>query len=139
LDYRAHAELAAGRTAEAAALATRSLAAYRSIGYQEGLASAGTLAAILAVMVGDHERADTLLHQAIDVTRRLRHLGGTASVLEAMAVLDHDGGDHRRAAAGLAEASAIRRRTGTAPSAALHDELRRVTRSLARSMPQPNG
>jgi predicted ATPase/DNA-binding SARP family transcriptional activator len=139
LDYRAHAELAAGRIAEAAALATRSLAAYRSIGYQEGLASAGTLAAVLAVMVGDHERADTLLHQAIDVTRRLRHLGGTASVLEAMAVLDHDRGDRRRAAASLADARALRRRTGTAPSAALHDELSRVTRSLARSMPNRNG
>lgn len=136
LDYRAHAELAAGRTAEAAALAMRSLAAYRSIGYQEGLASAGTLAANLAVMVGDHERADTLLHQAIDVTRRLRHLGGTASVLEAMAVLNHDRGDRQCAAANLAEARALRRRTGTAPSAALHDQLSRVTRSLARSMPE---
>ena len=136
LDYRAHAELAAGRVAEAAALATRSLAAYRSIGYQEGLASAGTLAANLAVMVGDHERADTLLHQAIDVTRRLRHLGGTASVLEAMAVLNHDRGDRQRAAANLAEARALRRRTGTAPSAALHDQLSRVTRSLARSRPE---
>ena len=136
LDYRAHAELAAGRIAEAAALATRSLAAYRSIGYQEGLASAGTLAANLAVMVGDHERADTLLHQAIDVTRRLRHLGGTASVLEAMAVLNHDRGDRQRAAENLAEARALRRRTGTAPSAALHDQLSRVTRSLARSRPK---
>jgi predicted ATPase/DNA-binding SARP family transcriptional activator len=139
LDYRAHAELAAGRIAEAAALATRSLAAYRSIGYQEGLASAGTLAAILAVMVGDHERADTLLNQAIDVTRRLRHLGGTASALEAMAVLDHDRGDRRRAAASLAEARGLRRRTGTAPSAALHDELSRVTGSLARSIPNWSG
>jgi hypothetical protein len=130
LDYRAHAELAAGRTAEAAALATRSLAAYRSIGYQEGLASAGTLAATLAVMVGDHERADMLLHQAIDVTRRLRHLG-TASVLEAMAVLDHDRGDRPRAAESLAEARALRRRTGTAPSPALRDQLSRITQSLA--------
>ena len=136
LDYRAHAELAAGRIAEAAALATRSLAAYRSIGYQEGLASAGTLAANLAVMVGDHERADTLLHQAIDVTRRLRHLGGTASVLEAMAVLNHDRGDRQRAAANLAEAGALRRRTSTAPSAALRDQLSRVTQSLARSSPE---
>ena len=131
LDYRAHAELAAGRTAEAAALATRRLAAYRSIGYQEGLASAGTLAANLAVMVGDHERAEMLLHQAIDVTRRLRHLGGTASVLEAMAVLDHDRGDRQRAAESLAEARALRRRTGSAPSAALRDQLSRITRSLA--------
>ncbi len=136
LDYLSRAELAAGRTAEAAALATRSLAAYRSIGYQEGLASAGTLAANLAVMVGDHERAATLLHQAIDVTRRLRHLGGTASVLEAMAVLSHDRGDRQRAAANLAEARALRRQTGTAPSAALHDQLSRVTQSLARSMPE---
>ena len=133
LDNRAHAELAAGRTAEAAALATRSLAAYRSIGYQEGLASAGTLAANLAVVAGDHERADTLLHQAIDVTRRLRHLGGTASVLEAMAVLNHDRGDHQRAFASLEEARALRRRTGTAPSAVLRDQLSRVTQSLARS------
>ena len=38
LDNCAHAELAAGRTAEAAALATRSLAGNRSIGYQEELA-----------------------------------------------------------------------------------------------------
>jgi predicted ATPase/DNA-binding SARP family transcriptional activator len=136
LDYRAHAELAAGRTAEAAALATRSLAAYRSVGYQEGLASAGTLAASLAVLAGDHERADTLLNQAIDVTRRLRHLGGTASVLEAMAVLSHDRGERQRAAANLEEAHALRRRTGTAPSAALRDQLSRVTQSLAGSIPE---
>ena len=139
LDNCAHAELAAGRTAEAAALATRSLAAYRSIGYQEGLASAGTLAANLAVVAGDHERADTLLHQAIDVTRRLRHLGGTASVLEAMAVLNHDRGDHQRAFASLEEARALRRRTGTAPSAVLRDQLSRVTQSLARSPEDHNG
>ena len=136
LDYRAHAALTAGRTAEANALATRSLAAYRSIGYQEGLASAGTLAANLAVMVGDHKRADMLLHQSIDVTRRLRHLGGTASVLEAMAVLNHDRGDRQRAAANLAEARDLRRQTGTVPSAALHDQLSRVTRALAQSLPE---
>ena len=136
LDYRAHAELAAGRTAEAAALATRALAAYRRIGYQEGLASAGTLAANLAVMVGDHERADTLLNQAIDVTRRLRHLGGTASVLEAMAVLNHDRGERELAVTNLEEARALRRRTGTAPSTVLRDQLSRVARSLARSVPE---
>jgi hypothetical protein len=136
MDYRARAAFAAGRTAEAAAFATRSLAAYRSIGYQEGIASAVTLAADLGVVAGEYERADTLLQEAIDVTRRLHHLGGTASVLEAMAVLDHDRGDRRRASANLAEARALRRRTGTAPSAALHDQLARVTRSLARSMPQ---
>jgi tetratricopeptide (TPR) repeat protein len=115
LDYRAHAELAAGRTDEAAALATRSLAAYRSIGYQEGLASASVLAANLAVLAGEYERAEALLHQAIDVCRRLRHLGGTASALEAMAVLDHDRSDRQRAAALLAEARALRHRT-PAPS-----------------------
>jgi predicted ATPase/DNA-binding SARP family transcriptional activator len=130
LDYRARAELAAGRIAEAAALATRALAAYRSIGYQEGLASAGTLAGNLAVMVGDHQRADALLHQAIDVTRRLRHLGGTASVLEAMAVLNHARGDRQRAAANLDEARALRRRTGTAPSAVLRDQLDRVAQII---------
>jgi tetratricopeptide (TPR) repeat protein len=136
LDYRAHAELAAGRTPEAAALATRSLAAHGRIGYQEGLASAGTLAANLAVLAGDHERADALLNQALDVTRRLRHLGGTASVLEAMAVLNYVRGDRHRAAANLAEAHVLRRRTGTAPSAALRDQLSQVSRSMARSMPQ---
>jgi predicted ATPase/DNA-binding SARP family transcriptional activator len=139
LDYRAHAELAARRTVEAAALATRSLAAYRSVGYQEGLASAGTLAGSLAVMVGDYERADTLLHQAMDVTRRLRHLGGTASVLEAMAVLNHHRGDHPLAAANLGEARDLRRQTGTAPSAALRDQLSRVTESLSRThQPRPS-
>ena len=136
LDYRAHVELAAGRTAEAAALATRAFAAYRRIGYQEGLASAGTLAANLAVMVGDHERADTLLNRAIDVTERLRHVGGTASVLEAMAVLNHDRGERELAVTNLEEARALRRRTGTAPSTVLQDQLSRVARSLARSMPE---
>jgi predicted ATPase/DNA-binding SARP family transcriptional activator len=131
LDYRAHAELALGRITKAAALASRSLAAYRSIGYQEGLASAGTLAAQLAVLAGDHERAETLLSQALDVCRRLRHLGGTASVLEAMAVLDHDRGDYRRAGLHLDEARALRHQTGTVPSPALHDQLGRVERSLA--------
>ena len=58
LDYRAHAELAAGRTEDAAALVTRSLAAYLSIGYQEGLASASVLAANLAVLAGEYERAE---------------------------------------------------------------------------------
>jgi predicted ATPase len=139
LDYRAHAELAARHTVEAAALATRSLAAYRSVGYQEGIASAGTLAGGLAVIVGDYERADTLLHQAIDVTRRLRHLGGTASVLEAMAVLNHHRGDHQLAAANLGEARDLRRQTGTAPSAALRDQLSRVTESLSRThQPRPS-
>ena len=65
---RAHAEFALGRTTDAAALASRSLAAYQSIGYQEGLASAGTLAAQLAVLAGNHERAETLLDQALDVS-----------------------------------------------------------------------
>jgi predicted ATPase/DNA-binding SARP family transcriptional activator len=136
LDYRAHAELAAGRNAEAAALATRALAAYRSIGYQEGLASAGTLAANLAVMIGDHQRADALLHQVLEVTQRLRHLGGTASALEAMAVLNYDRGDRERATANLEEARTLRRRTGTAHSAVLRDQLGRVTESLSRSIPE---
>ena len=133
LDYRAHAELAAGRTQDAAALVTRSLAAYLSIGYQEGLASASVLAANLAVLAGEYERAEALLHQAIDVCRRLRHLGGTASALEAMAVLDHDRGDRQRAAIHLAEARALRHRTGTEPPPILHDQLSRVARSLAAS------
>jgi ATP/maltotriose-dependent transcriptional regulator MalT len=131
LDYRAHAEFALGRTTDAAAWASRSLAAYQSIGYQEGLASAGTLAAQLAVLAGNHELAETLLDQALDVSRRLRHLGGTASVLEAMAVLDHDRGDHQRAGLHLGEARALRRQTGTVPSPALRDQLSRVERSLA--------
>jgi tetratricopeptide (TPR) repeat protein len=131
LDYRAHAEFAMGRTAEATALASRSLAAYRSIGYQEGLASAGTLAAQLAVLAGDHQRAETLLNQALDVSRRLHHLGGTASVLEAMAVLDHDRGDLRRARLHLNDARALRHQTGTVPSPALHDQLSRVEQSLS--------
>ena len=59
LDYRAHAEFALGRTTDAAALASRSLAAYRSIGYQEGLASAGTLAAPQLVLAGNHELLET--------------------------------------------------------------------------------
>ncbi|HET6667061.1 MAG TPA: tetratricopeptide repeat protein, partial [Intrasporangium sp.] len=83
---------------------------------------------------GDYERADALLHDALDVTRRLRHLGGTASALEAMAVLNHNRGDLPRAAAALGEAFALRRRTGTAPMAALRDQLSRVTHSLG----QPN-
>jgi tetratricopeptide (TPR) repeat protein len=133
LDYRAHAELAAGRTEDAAAFVTRSLAAYLSIGYQEGLASASILAANLAVLAGEYERAEALLHQAIDVCRRLRHLGGTASALEAMALLDHDRGDRQRAAAHLAEARALRHRTGTEPPPILHEQLSRVARSLAAS------
>jgi predicted ATPase len=131
LDYRAHAELALGRSTEAAALASRSLAAYRSIGYQEGLASAGTLAAQLAVLAGHYEQAETLLNDALDVSRRLRHLGGTASVLEAMAVLDYDRGEHHRGSLHLDDARTLRRRSGTVPSPALHDQLSRVERSLA--------
>ena len=123
----------AGRTEDAAGLVTRSLAAYLSIGYQEGLASASVLAANLAVLAGEYERAEALLQQAIDVCRRLRHLGGTASALEAMAVLDHDRGDRQRAAVHLAEARALRHRTGTEPPPILHDQLSRVARSLAAS------
>ncbi len=129
LDYHAHAELAAGRTAEAASLATRSLAAYLSIGYQEGLASVSVLAANLAVLADEYERAEALLHHAIDVCWRLRHLGGAASALEAMAVLDHKRGDSRRAAVHLAEARALRQRTGTEPLPLLHDQLTQVVRS----------
>jgi hypothetical protein len=135
LDYRAHAEFAVGRTTAAATLASRSVAAYRSIGYQEGLASAGTLAAQLAVLADDQERAEALLHAALEVTRRLRHLGGRASVLEAMAVLDHDRGDDERARLHLEDARALRRQTGTAPSPAMRDQNNRLERSLS----PPNG
>jgi tetratricopeptide (TPR) repeat protein len=135
LDYRAHAEFAVGRMTAAAALASRSVAAYRSIGYQEGLASAGTLAAQLAVLADDHERAETLLHAALEVTRRLRHLGGTASVLEAMAVLDHDRGGYERARLHLDDARALRHQTGTAPSPVMRDQDNRFGRSLS----PPNG
>ena len=72
-----------------------------------------------------------MLHQALDVCQRLRHLGGTASVLEAMAVLDHDRGDHKQAELELAEATALRHRTGTTPSPALQVQLTRVVRALS--------
>jgi hypothetical protein len=88
------------------------------------------LAAQLAVLAGNHEQAETLLREALDVSRRLGHLGGTASVLEAMAVLDHDRGDHHRAGLHLDDARALRHQTGTVPSPAMHDQLRRVERSL---------
>ncbi len=133
LDYRAHAEFALGRTTQAAALASRSLAAYRTIGYQEGLASAGTLAAQLAVLAGDHDRAEKLLREALDVSRRVRHLGGMASVLEAMAVLDHDRGDYQRAGRQLVDARALRQQTGTVPSPALTEQLSRIEQSAGRT------
>ncbi|HEU4947210.1 MAG TPA: BTAD domain-containing putative transcriptional regulator [Kribbella sp.] len=131
LDYRAHAELSLGRTTEATELAARSLAAYAGIGYQEGLASASTLAAHLAVLAGRYDDAETLLDQAFDLCRRLRHPGGTASVLEARAVLDVEKGDHRQAAADLAEARLLRRHTGTTIAPALRDQLARVQRTPA--------
>lgn len=130
LDYRAHAELAMGHTPEAAALATRSLAAYSTIGYQEGLASAGTLAAVLAVLAGRYDQAAALLDEALDVSRRLRHTGGIASVLEARAVLDHERGDSEQAVADLAEARSLRRRTGTAVYPVLRRRLQDVERAL---------
>jgi hypothetical protein len=82
------------------------------------------------------ERDLATLRSVLTVARR--HLGGTASVLEAMAVLDHDKGDYRRAAVELAEARALRSRTGTAPSPALHDQLSRVVRSLAVGLGSPD-
>jgi hypothetical protein len=133
LDYRAHAEFALGRTMEAGVLASRSLMAYQSVGYQEGLASAGTLAAQLAILADDFQQAETLLDQALDVSRRLRHLGGIASVLEAMALLDHGRGDDKHALQHLHEARALRHQTGTVASPALQDPLSRVERSLAKS------
>jgi predicted ATPase/DNA-binding SARP family transcriptional activator len=130
LDYRAHAELAMGHISEAAALAARSLAAYVTIGYQEGLASAGTLAAVLAVLTGRHDQAAALLDEALDVSRRLRHAGSIASVLEARAVLDHERGDADQAAVDLADARSLRGRTGTAAYPVLRRQLREVELAL---------
>ena len=113
LDYRAQAEARGGPPRRAAALATRSLAAYRSIGYQEGLASAGTLAATLAVLDGDHERADACSTRPSTspgdcATSAARHplsrRWPCSTTTEATS----------RAAAFLGEACALRRRTSTA-------------------------
>src|SRR5262249_8664568 len=81
MDYQAHAAFAAGSHQQAANLTVRALAAYQHIGYQEGIASAGALAASLAALTSQHENADHLLAQAYDACQRMGHPGGTATVL----------------------------------------------------------
>jgi hypothetical protein len=73
LEYQAHAAFAAGSHRQAADLTARALAAYQRIGYQEGIASAGTLAASLAALTGQRENADHLLAQAYDACQRMGH------------------------------------------------------------------
>jgi hypothetical protein len=87
--------------------------------YQEGMASAGTLAASLAALTGQHDHADQLLAQAYDACQRMGHTGGTATVLEAAALLHHQRGDDEAAMRALAAASERRTRSGTAVPADL--------------------
>ncbi len=109
LDYEAHAAYAADRP-EANVLYERALSEYRTIGYQEGVASAATLGATIAVLAGRRDDADALLREALDVCERLGHLGGQATVYEATALLQHERGDYEAASphSRQARSSAVR-------------------------------
>jgi hypothetical protein len=130
LDYQAHAAFGTGAYQQAAVLSTRALDAYRRIGYQEGIASASTLAAVLAVITGRHDDAHQLLADAREVCQRIGHLGGIATVLEATALLHHERGDYASALQTLAASRAQRHASNTSVPSELAEPLRHLEAQL---------
>jgi hypothetical protein len=130
LDYQAHAAFGTGAYQQAAVLSTRALDAYRQIGYQEGIASASTLAAVLAVITGRHDDAHQLLADAREVCQRIGHLGGIATVLEATALLHHERGDHASALQTLAASRAQRHASNISVPSELAEPLRHLEAQL---------
>lgn len=130
LDYQAGAALERGELVDARKLAQRSLDAYRTVGYREGVASALGLLGIIAVLDNDVDRSTAVFAESLELCRRLQHRGGIASSLEGLALVASGRGDPTESRRLLAEADAIRADAGIPVpphlAAATHDLRTRI-------------
>lgn len=114
LDYTCAGLVEQQRFDEAAVLAARSLAAYRAVGYAEGISSALSLAAMLAIHHDRWPEAESHYAETLEVCLRARHPGGIATALEGLGLVAVHRGDACRAAQLLGAADHIRADIGIA-------------------------
>ncbi|MBA0126479.1 AAA family ATPase [Haloechinothrix sp. YIM 98757] len=79
-------------------LVSRSLAAYRAVGYAEGISSALALQAVLAMRHDRWDEAEAHYAETLEVCLRAQHSGGTATALEGLGLVAAHRGDARAAA-----------------------------------------
>lgn len=121
LDYQATVWLDGQRFDDAAPLAERSLAAYRAIGFQEGIASALALTAAIALHGGDLAEAETRYAEVLELCLRARSRGtvspgllrtglrgGIAAALDGLGLVAAERGDPQEAARLLGAADHVR-------------------------------
>ena len=98
--------------AAAATFIDEAIEHYRASGYQEGVASGLNTRGRLGVAAGDFGAAETDFAEAIDLCRRLGHLGGAATALDGLAHVAGNGRDLANAVECCAAASGLRARAG---------------------------
>lgn len=108
LDYTCAGLVEQERFDEAAALASRSLSAYRAVGYAEGISSALSLTAMIAMHRGRWDDAESHLGETLEVCLRAQHPGGTATAIEGLGLVAAHRDDPRLAARLLGAADQIR-------------------------------
>lgn len=122
------------RFVEAAPLAARSLAAYRAVGYAEGVSSALSLTAMLAIHRGRWDEANAHYAETLEVCRRAQHPSGIATALEGLGLVAAHRDDPRLAARLIGAADQIRTDIGVIAAthlAGLRDE---TTRAISRTL-----
>jgi hypothetical protein len=89
---------------------------YRASGYQEGLASGLNTRALVEVAAGDLEAAVGDFVEAVELSRRLGHVGAAATSLDGLARIAEQRRDAATATALCAAAQGLRTRAGLALS-----------------------
>ncbi|SNR49983.1 Predicted ATPase [Haloechinothrix alba] len=114
LDYTCVGLLERQHFEAAVPLVARSLAAYRAVGYAEGVSSALALEAILAMRHDRWDEAETHYAETLEVCLRAQHSGGTATALEGLGLVATHRGGARTATRLLGACDHIRTSIGVA-------------------------
>jgi predicted ATPase/DNA-binding SARP family transcriptional activator len=112
LDVLASVEHLWGDETEAGLLVAEALAHYRGVRYQEGEASALSLAGAIALRAGRAADASDSFRAALELCRRIGHRAGTAGALEGLADVAAASGEPDEAAVLRTEAAALRAEIG---------------------------
>ncbi|HZS86228.1 MAG TPA: tetratricopeptide repeat protein [Chloroflexota bacterium] len=97
---------------QAAVYFEQSLALYRQVGDERGMAATLNNLAMIAQLQGDYRRASSLYEDALVLSRELGDSWDVAACLNNLAILTRQQGDGRRAAALHAESLALARELG---------------------------
>ncbi len=130
LDVAADVALAGADLAAAAANAERSLAHYREVGYEEGVASALNRMGDIALERAAWAEAEDAYAQAAVLAERIGHRGGRVWALEGFARAVEAQGDSARAADALSSARTLRDEAGLRRLAVDADHIGRLEERL---------